>query len=367
MSDPKAGPSGGYLLVVDDNEMNRDMLARRLERKGHTVDRADDGRHALDLIARNRYDLILLDIMMPGVDGVDVLRQIRDRYSVTDLPVIMVTAKDHSQDIVQALGLGASDYVTKPLDFPVVLARVQTQLRLRQLAAVKDQFLRIASHDLKNPLTTILSTTAIVGEMVPVGAPMTAEVKQTLERLQNRALEMQRIIEDFLDFQALEDGHLRTEFKDTDVNRIAREVLENNLDYAGDKQIQVQLEACETVREIRADPIRLAQVAQNLVGNAIKFSPRGTGVVIRTRCDGETVCLEVSDNGPGLSDEDLGKLFTKYARLSNKPTGGEKSSGLGLYICKQFIDAHNGEIGARNNDDRGATFWFRVPQRPPTG
>ena len=125
-------PAQGSLLVVDDNEMNRDMLARRLARRGYTVAVAADGQQALQMLEAQSFDLILLDIMMPGISGLDVLKILRERYSVADLPVIMATAKDQSEDIVTALQLGANDYITKPLDFPVVLARTQTQLALKR-------------------------------------------------------------------------------------------------------------------------------------------------------------------------------------------------------------------------------------------
>jgi sigma-B regulation protein RsbU (phosphoserine phosphatase) len=122
----------GRLLVVDDNEMNRDMLSRRLGRRGHNVTTADGGQPALDLLEKEQFDLVLLDIMMPGIDGLEVLTRLRRTTSAVDLPVIMATAKDDSSDVVGALQAGANDYVTKPLDFPVVLARVQTQLSLKK-------------------------------------------------------------------------------------------------------------------------------------------------------------------------------------------------------------------------------------------
>ena len=142
----------GSLLVVDDNELNRDLLGRRLARRGYSVSSAADGQRALALIEAQSFDLVLLDIMMPGVSGLDVLKRLRERHAMADLPVIMATAKDQSRDIVDALQLGANDYVTKPLDFPVVLARVETQLSLKrakeqiqQLAAqlaVRNRFIR---------------------------------------------------------------------------------------------------------------------------------------------------------------------------------------------------------------------------------
>jgi adenylate cyclase len=122
----------GSLLIVDDNAMNRDMLARRLARRGYTVAVAENGHQALAMVAEQQFDLVLLDIMMPGISGLEVLRLLRQRYSVADLPVIMATAKDQSEDVVAALKLGANDYVTKPLDFPVVLARTQTHLSLKR-------------------------------------------------------------------------------------------------------------------------------------------------------------------------------------------------------------------------------------------
>jgi len=132
---PSAGdaaePARARLLVVDDNEMNRDMLSRRLKKRGYAVVVAEDGRRALDLVERQAFDLILLDIMMPGLSGIDVLKALRSRHSVSELPVIMATARDQREDIVEALELGANDYVTKPLDFPVVLARTETQLSLK--------------------------------------------------------------------------------------------------------------------------------------------------------------------------------------------------------------------------------------------
>jgi sigma-B regulation protein RsbU (phosphoserine phosphatase) len=125
----------GTLLVVDDDELNRDMLSRRLERKGFRVAVSADGPSALALIAARPFDLVLLDVMMPGLSGLDVLRIIRQQHPATDLPVIMATARDQSEEIVHALQLGASDYVTKPLDFPVVLARIETQILLKRSVA----------------------------------------------------------------------------------------------------------------------------------------------------------------------------------------------------------------------------------------
>jgi len=125
-------PGAARLLVVDDNELNRDMLSRRLGGRGFAVEVAEDGERALARFEREAFDLVLLDVMMPGLSGIDVLRRLRERWSESDLPVIMATARDSTEDVVEALRLGANDYVTKPLDFPVVLARIETQLTLKR-------------------------------------------------------------------------------------------------------------------------------------------------------------------------------------------------------------------------------------------
>lgn len=353
------------LLVVDDNEDNRDMLSRRLKRQGYSVEMAEDGNRALDMIAANKFDLVLLDIMMPGISGIDVLKTVRTKHSVADLPVIMATAKDHSEDIVYALKLGANDYVTKPIDFPVVLARIQTQLSLKRLSELKDEFLRMASHDLKNPLTVVLGSVKMVQRLVPPGTMMTEDSYDLLSRMSKRATEMQRMIEDFLDFEAMQDGRLNLVIAQIQLNDIARECVEATMDYAKGKEIALSLKLDPALPPISADAARIQQVIQNLVGNAVKFGPKGSETQVRTSGDQAFQLLEVSDHGPGLKEEDMKKLFQKYARLSNKPTGGEKSSGLGLAICKQFIDLHGGEIGARNNPEGGSTFWFKLPVVQP--
>ena len=349
------------ILVVDDNEDNRDMLSRRLKRQGYRVAVAENGYQALEMVGAEKFDLVVLDIMMPGISGLEVLKTLRQTYSVADLPVIMATAKDQSEDVVTALGMGANDYVTKPLDFPVCLARIQSQLSLKRLSGLKDEFLRIASHDLKNPLTVVLGTVKMVQRHVPPGSVMTPDSHDLLSKITKRALEIQRIIEDFLDFQALQDGHLNLVKAPTDLNEIARDACESNQEYAAGKGVTLMLELAADLPLIEADAARLTQVVRNLSSNAVKFGTKGSGAIIRTRKDDGFVRLEVSDSGPGLTEEDLKKAFRKYARLSNKPTGGEKSSGLGLAICKQMVDLHGGEIGVYNNPDKGATFWFRLP------
>jgi len=354
----------GYILVVDDVEMNRDILTRRLNHCGHIVDQAAGGLQAMQLIEEKKYDLVLLDVMMPEISGLEVLRTAREKFSLVDLPIIMVTAKDQPEDIVEALKLGANDYVTKPINWPVVNARTQTQLQLRRLAQLKDEFLRIASHDLKNPLTCIQGFASLLEEDAKPGTTMTGELFDCLAKISKHSRVMARIIRDFLDFQALEAGKMKLSVEPVDLNLVARLAIERNETYAKQKDITLALEPEVNLPTVHADDARIGQVVDNLLGNAIKFTPKGGSATVNTRLKEDSIVLEVSDTGPGLTADDLTKLFVKYARLSNKPTGGEKSSGLGLSICKDLIEAHGGQIGARNNPEQGATFWFQIPVNP---
>jgi signal transduction histidine kinase len=354
-------PRLGRLLVVDDSETNRTLLGRRLTRIGYRVDEAESGELALARLEAEAeaYDVVLLDIMMPGMSGVEVLTAIRGKHSAADLPVVMVTAKDASADLVESLRLGANDYITKPIDFPVLLARLQCQVSLHRLSQRKDEFLRIASHDLKNPLTVILGLAEMLQLTLPPGSVLDEQHHEMLATIATRAHIMHRIIEDFLDFQALEDGELAIRAVRGDLNALAEEVVRAQRPHAEAKGISLGFEPDAALPPVRVDPVRIGQVIENLVGNAVKFCPPGAAVTVRTRGDGDAR-LEVRDTGPGLTEEDRAKLFVKYARLSNRPTGGEKSSGLGLAICKQLIEAHGGEIGADDNPGGGVVFWFRV-------
>jgi signal transduction histidine kinase len=175
---------------------------------------------------------------------------------------------------------------------------------------------------------------------------------------------MQTVIEGFLNVENLDSGLTELQCKPVEINRLVARSIQHNAEYAKKKGVTLIEELSPELPAVVADEFRIAQVMDNLIGNAMKFSPRQTTTTVRTRTDGNFVYAEVSDGGPGLSEEDMSKLFQRHARLSNRPTGGESSSGIGLSLSKQFIDQHKGLIGARNNTSDGATFWIGLPIKP---
>lgn len=353
--------TGERLLIVDDAPGMREVLGMKLEREGYRVAIADGSVRAGELIDAEAFDLILLDIRLPDGSGLDLLGRLRARHSPLDLPVIVISGLDQSDDVVNALAQGANDYIVKPIDLPIVVARIRTQLTARRMKQVNDHFLRIVSHDLQKPLVIMLDVARELRADFPEGSAMRADGLEALEILIDSGQHMQAIVSDLLELGALRHQRLRITRRPTDLGAVARQAVARNRPYAASKGGELRMEFARDLPNIPGDDARLTQVLENLIGNAIKFSPPGSVTTVRVLpSDGWAIC-EVSDTGPGIPDKELALLFREYARGSNAPTGGEQSTGLGLSICRELVLLHGGEIGARNNAEGGATFWFRLP------
>jgi signal transduction histidine kinase len=305
---------------------------------------------------------VLLDIMMPGMSGIDVLTGIRRRFSMLNLPVIMVTANDLEETLIEALEKGANDYLLKPISLPVTLARIKTQLSLRYLSALKEEFVRFASHDLKKPLM-VLQDVAAELRSKREDAPAGDDTNELLDLLARTADTMQNVVQGFLDASTSQVDGAHARLSIVDVNRVVLQTVQYNELYAQRKSIQLTAALSDEPLMVYGDAFQISQVVDNLVGNAIKFSPADTVTVVSTGVHDGYVQVEVTDTGPGLTGDDMEKLFVSGAKLSNQPTGNETSSGVGLALCKQLIELHGGQIGARNNASRGTTFWFRLSRQ----
>lgn len=357
----------GKILVVDDNDLNVEMLCMRLKRSGYVAEGVLSGREALRALETSRYDLVVLDIMMPEMDGIEVLREIRKQFSLTDLPVIMATAKTDTADMVEAFEAGANDYVTKPIDLWVLLARIKTHLQLRRLVKEKDEFLAIASHDLKNPLNNIHGYAKLLLMMAQPGEPVTPEMRRMLERIVQQSDVMLKIIVDYLDYYALEEGRLTLAREPIDLNELVRACCEECASSAAVKEISIEMTPAPEAAVAPVDPERIREVLHNLLSNAIKFSERGSLIGVKVeRLEEDRIKVSVRDHGPGLTPQDFAHVFEKFSHLSAQPTGGERSTGLGLSIAKRLVEMHGGTIGCENHPEGGAVFWFVLPSRPPS-
>lgn len=347
------------ILVVDDNDLNRRLVMLTLGKLGYEVVEAESGRMALECVGARQIDLVLLDVTMPGMDGIEVLTRLRQRYTVLELPVIMFTADDNQERIVEALSQGANDYLLKPLNPAVAAARIKTQLSIACLSKLKDNVLRFASHDLKKPMLVIADIIETMRGM-QTQQVNPAEMNEYLELLDQTNQRMLDVVHGFLDQNQFQASTLQADDA-IDLNALICETKQANELYANQKHTALSIDLASGLPRFRTDEFKVRQVLDNMIGNAIKFSPLGAHVLIRSEMREDVVLVEVVDDGPGLTPEDQGKLFQYGAHLSNKPTGGESSSGIGLCLCKELIEAAGGLIGARTNRGKGATFWFSLP------
>jgi signal transduction histidine kinase len=269
---------------------------------------------------------------------------------------VLITGLQVSREEVGELNRSLQDRIERATrDLKQANAKLQTALQNT------DEFVSFARHDLRKPLAVITDVAQALQVQLDTGNAKERELYESLDLVVKSGAYMERIITDFLGEHVLKEGLMAINREPIRLNDLVRLAVLSNRAYANRKGIELGANVDSAVPVIHVDGARIAQVLHNLIDNAVKFCKAGDEVVAKTRLEGDDVCVEVHDTGPGLSEADLGRVFTKYGRLSTKPTGGELSTGLGLAICKQIVELHGGEIGVRNGSQRGATFWIRLP------
>ena len=353
-----------HLLLVDDEELNRLLTCARLQEHGCQISEAANGKEALELIKKNEYDLILLDFSMPEMNGLEVLTQIRLQYSSLQLPVIMLTANDSNTDIINAFHIGANDYILKPLNHEVAAARIHTHLSQSHLAKLKDSFLQFASHDLKKPLLVINDIASELKNSLVNNYNIDEDTQSLLELIITTSCNTQNMIHGFLDKNNQPD-HSALNIQILNLNEIVNNIIKHNQNYSQKKSVRLVKNISSDDYKLYSDSFRVTRILENLLDNAIKFSPPNTTIEIVTQLKNNILYIEVRDNGPGILNNEFPLLFKKHATLSNKPTGNEISSGIGLDLCYELAKQINAKIGARNNQSGGATFFleFRLQDK----
>jgi signal transduction histidine kinase len=207
----------------------------------------------------------------------------------------------------------------------------------------------------------MLDIAEVLKDDIQSGKPLPDDTVEMMDVLIKTGHNMQDIVSGFLDQEVLRQGHEERDYQPLDLNTIVLASVISNAEYAGRKGIELNHSLKNEIPLVSASEFRLLQILDNLIGNAIKYCPRGSIVEVLTRTENNEVYAEVRDNGPGIKDGEFPKLFIKHAKLSNQPTGNETSTGVGLALCKQLIKLDEGSIGARNNPDAGTTFWISLP------
>lgn len=357
-----------HILIADD-DIESMLLLGGLLKSDYGVTFARNGEETLILLQERAFDLVILDVVMSGMDGLEVLTKIRANARTVDLPVILISGIAKHDAIVIGLQSGANDYISKPFDADIIKARIKNQLAMKRLLdereqtiaylknshEIKDRFLRIATHDLKSPLNSIQLAQYYLRSVI--GNDPTAI--DALDVIEDTVNTMNELVEDFLDTSALETGKTDLQIERVEAESALWDVIARYSATANKKNITLLMGKSDGYA--LADKARLAQMIGNLVSNAIKYSSPNQIVTVSSRVIRDKVRIFVVDEGPGIGADERPRLFQAFSKLSNRPTGGEHSNGLGLWIVKELAQMHKGTAGADFPRTGGSIFWVEVP------
>jgi two-component system, sensor histidine kinase and response regulator len=360
--------SRARLLIVDDEQMNLDLMRRIF--KTYDVTTASSGKEALEWVAKKPFDVVLLDIMMPHMNGLEVLERVRKEHVAAELPIILVSALSERKGVANGIRMGANDYIIKPIDIEDILVRVQTQLTLKNytderkrlidfsnnLIQRQERLMQVASHDLKNSLNNLQMLIVLLRKTF-------AEDTSTLNLLNMAEQSIKTansVVQEFLDVNLKEEETVKVNLQPTDARRIIIEVVNQYAVMAFNKDIRIHATDIDGV--VMADGHRLSQVISNVLSNAIKYSPLHSDVFLNTMEQEGIWQLTIADSGDGIPEAERANLFQPFSQISTKPTNGEASTGLGLWIVREMIRLQHGEVGAYFPEEGGSHFWIQLPR-----
>ncbi|HEY9670054.1 MAG TPA: hybrid sensor histidine kinase/response regulator [Waterburya sp.] len=357
-----------HILVVDDSQDNLFLVQTILEEEGYDITLAEDGRTALAQIEHSPPDLVLLDVMMPEMDGFEVTKRIRDNPTIPFMPILLITAFDQPS-VVKGLDSGADDFIRKPVEVDELLARVRSLLRLKhaidereKIARQREEFVSWMAHDLRTPIVAaermlMLFQQGALGEL----SPGMEEAIVTMARSNRNLLAM---VNTLLEVYRYEAGRKTLTFSPVDIKEVIKEVIQELSPLAEEKKLSLKASFGEKLNStVVGDRLELHRVFTNLVGNAIKFTDSGS-VEVRVanspyignpKTTG--LLIEVEDTGPGISAEDQKMVFERFRQGSHKRAG----SGLGLHLSRRIVETHQGTLEVKSELGKGSVFVVCLP------
>ena len=356
------------ILIVDDTPANLMLLGHILKDNGYKVRPVPSGALALQVAEKEKPDLILLDIMMPEMDGFEVCSRLKMNEGLKDVPIIFISASNNTSDIVQALKSGGADYISKPFQAEEVIARVTTHLKiyqqrkeLQEINATKDKFFSIIAHDLRGPLGGFMRLTEM---MADESLGLTSEAKKELTlNLSHSARNIFNLLENLLEWSQMKRGHTPFNPQILDLKETVNDCLQVISEAGLKKDIGLTVEIPDGF-EIIADINMLQTIIRNLVSNAIKFTPRAGRVTISAISNEINFStITVKDSGIGMSSQMVDNLFRIDLNTRRPGTEGELSSGLGLLLCKEFVGELGGRIWVDSEEGKETSFFFTLPNK----
>jgi signal transduction histidine kinase len=362
------------ILIVDDIPSNIQILAEAM-RDDYQIIFATKGEEALKIaMADQPPDLILLDIMLPDIDGYTVCRHLKNESTTRDIPIIFITAKSEETDETKGFEFGGVDYIIKPFSIPIVKARVQTHIelkrkrdmlkemadRLEQLNQTKNKFLGIAAHDLRSPLGSVRGFSRLLIE--ELSDQVSSDQQEFLEIIYQQSNHMLALVDDLLDVAVIESGKLDLRIQKENLIEIIEKRIRLFQHKLNKKHIEVS-KHFDNIPEISFDRIRISQVMDNLLSNSIKFSPENAKIIVNVYKIDNRIRVDVIDEGPGIPLEHQPHIFGAFQKFRKKHAESEKSTGLGLSIVKRIVEAHDGSIRVLSEHTKGTTMSFTLPVR----
>jgi len=357
------------ILIVDDRPDNLKVLGDILKSEGYKVRPVTSGAFALQVAEKEKPDLVLLDIMMPGLDGFEVCACLKADPGLMDIPVIFISALNDTSDIVKALSMGGADYITKPFQTEEVKARVRTQLslyrqkiELKELMASKDKFFSIIAHDLRSPFTAFLGLTKMmVSELKNLSAE---EIEGIAGMLNKSATNLYGLLDNLLQWSLVQRGIIRFSPEPFLLRNKVFDCITTLFDASRNKELSIDINIPDYI-EIVADVHMFETIVRNLFSNALKFTARGGEIFISVVViKNNFIEISIRDTGIGMPAQLVNRLFIPNEPTGRKGTEGEPSSGLGLTLCKEFVEKHGGQMMAESMEGTGSTISFTLPYSP---
>ncbi len=370
------------ILIVDDIPKNLQVLSNILNLEGYQIAFASNGRQALDVLQTALPDLILLDIMMPEMDGYEVCKKIKEDERLSDIPIIFLTGKAEQDDIVHGLKLGAVDYITKPFNAAELLSRVKTHVELKvardriveynkelelakaqltKLNAEKDKFFSIVAHDMRSPFTGFIGLTQLLSEEVEnIEKDEIVTIASSMHKAANKLFSF---LENLLEWSRSQMGSISLFFSQIDLKDAVNRIHYIFNETAAEKQITL-INKIESVIYAKADNNTLNTILRNLTSNAIKFTKPGGTVEVDAEIykeDKEYYLVSVKDSGIGMSEDTKSRLFRLDAKVTTPGTNNEQGTGLGLLLVKEFVEKNTGKIWLESERGVGTTIYFTIP------
>jgi len=359
------------ILLIDDSVQNLKLLGNMLREKNYQIALARDGKEGLQLAKKIYPDLILLDIMMPDLDGYEVCKQLKEDEQTKDIPVIFLTAKTSNEDLVKGFQLGGVDYITKPFNREELFMRIKTHLdlkkahdkissqaeTLRELNETKDKMFSVISHDLRAPLGGIKSMLDLIYED---NSDKMEISRKSLDSLKNAADQTYNLLENLLYWSRSQRGSLVNHPEVINIYELVVENIELLRTMSKNKNIEIFNRVDENIHAY-ADRNMIKTVLRNLIINAIKFTDEKGTVSISGKENNGKIEVEVADNGIGIQQSNLEKILNYKEYYTTFGTKREKGSGLGLNLCIDFIERNNGELFIDSEYGKGSTFTFTLP------